>query len=247
VPLSRLFIFFAAYYQVHVEKLWLHMCATVAWFDGLEWTVPKLQRCISLHWKNSPVVLTQYCNNHLQIPNFKITHHLVSCLIASWVTFFHAFLSYASWIRVVGLLPNCCRNVCRCLPRALFPGINPVRDRCSNFSCLITWPKNFIYLILIDFNNLVLWLIYLFCSPWNSVHTPKAPYLECLNSWFHGFEYIPWFWALSKYWINVAIEYKKAWFECQILVTENWFHFLESWFCLSKSYVHFFILSTIPW
>ena len=60
-------------------------------------------------------------------------------------------LSYASWIIVVGLLCvmdksgcvvglllNCCRYQCRCLPRALFPGINQVRDRCSNFSLLST-------------------------------------------------------------------------------------------------------------
>ena len=34
---------------------------------------------------------------------------------------------------MVGLLPNCCIHVCRCLPRALFPGINPVRDKMLQF------------------------------------------------------------------------------------------------------------------
>ena len=55
----------------------------------------------------------------------------IDCLMSS---LFHAFLSHASRIRVVGLLPNCCSYVCRCLPRALFPGINEVYKSMANSS-----------------------------------------------------------------------------------------------------------------
>ena len=58
--------------------------------------------------------------------NFAIKRQKMGPLLAhenaakSIIIIIHAFLSYASWVKVVGHLPKCCGYVSLCLPRALF-------------------------------------------------------------------------------------------------------------------------------
>ena len=88
---------------------------------------------------------------------------------------------------MVGLLPNCCRYVRRCLPRTLFQeSIQLEMDAPISLSDYMT--KEFHLLHFDRFQQSCIManvpediFISIFYSLLNSLHTPETPHLECLN------------------------------------------------------------------
>ena len=68
---TRLFKFCCRSPGLHL-KFWLHMYTTVTWVDGLEWAQFNPLKLTSTDLENSPVVPTNYWNNHPKVATCKI-------------------------------------------------------------------------------------------------------------------------------------------------------------------------------
>ena len=85
-------------------------------------------------------------------------HHPVPCFIALAIMSFHIPRSFVAF-RISTTLPapsqlaSASVIFSRCFPLLRFPSIIPVVMRCSNFSLLITWPKNVVCRVQILFTS----------------------------------------------------------------------------------------------